>query len=154
MSDKGPLTPEQFRFIVQNAPLVSIDLLITDPAGCVLLGLRNNEPAKGNWFVPGGIIFKGERLETAFQRILRAETGLPARMSDATHLGLFEHFYDANRLCEPGYGTHYVVNAFRLAVRERPMIEADGQHSEMRWMSPGDILDASDVHPHSKAYFR
>jgi hypothetical protein len=40
------------------APLVSIDLIIRDNADRVLLGLRNNEPAKGYFFVPGGIILK------------------------------------------------------------------------------------------------
>ena len=154
MLEKLPLTPEQFRFIVRHAPLVSIDLLISDPEGRLLLGMRNNEPARGCWFVPGGIIFKGERLEAAFRRILMAEVGLDRSMNDAQHLGLFEHFYDTNRYREPGYGTHYVVNAFRLALESHPVVTADSQHREMVWMRPDEILESPNVHPHVQAYLR
>jgi colanic acid biosynthesis protein WcaH len=147
------LTAEQFRFIVRHAPLVSIDLVIADAQGHVLLGLRNNRPAQGTWFVPGGIIFKGEKLDDAFTRILRAETGLALPRSQARPLGVFEHFYDENRYGEPGYGTHYVVNAYRLELRERPAIAADEQHRALQWRAPADIRAAPDVHPNTRAYF-
>jgi colanic acid biosynthesis protein WcaH len=35
---------------------VSIDLIVRDADGRVLLGLRNNRPARDWWFVPGGIV--------------------------------------------------------------------------------------------------
>lgn len=148
------LPADRFRAIVRDAPLVSFDLLITDVSGSVLLGLRNNEPARGMWFVPGGIIFKGETLDTAFRRILADETGLSQSLSQARHVGLFEHFYDTNRMEEPGFGTHYIVNAFRVDVAERPAIVTDDQHREMAWMTPEEILSRSDVHPNTQAYFR
>jgi len=154
MSSSRPLSADQFRFVVQHTPLVSIDLLLVDPAGAVLVGLRNNEPARGSWFVPGGVIFKGERLAAAFGRILTAETGLSRAMSEAEHVGVFEHFYDTNRFTEPGYGTHYVVNTFRLALASRPEIAADDQHRAMKWMTPEEIIAAADVHPNTQAYFR
>jgi len=50
--------------------LVSIDLIIRNARDEVLLGLRSNEPAKGFYFVPGGMIRKGERLGEAFASIL------------------------------------------------------------------------------------
>lgn len=154
MLGKHPLTPEQFRSIVRLTPLVSIDLVIQDHAGQVLVGLRNNEPAKGTFFVPGGIIFKNEPIAKAFQRILKAETGLLQLISEARHIGLFEHFYSTNRFGEPGYGTHYIVNAFHLNLSQRPEIRVDDQHRDIRWMSPEDILKAPDVHENTKAYFR
>lgn len=151
--EKHRLSTDQFRFLVRHAPLVSLDLLIADVAGRILVGLRNNRPAQGTWFVPGGIIFKGERLEEAFSRILATETGLKLPLAQATHIGLFEHFYDDNRFGEPGYGTHYVVNAFRIAVPAGAEIVADTQHRAMKWMTRAEILSASDVHPNARAYF-
>jgi hypothetical protein len=56
------LNRSDFHSVVRLAPLVSIDLIIRNARGEVLLGLRNNEPAKGLFFVPGGIIRKQERL--------------------------------------------------------------------------------------------
>jgi colanic acid biosynthesis protein WcaH len=153
MSFSQPLTVDQFRFVVQHAPLVSIDILLTDPAGSVLLGLRNNEPARGSWFVPGGVIFKGESVAAAFGRILAGETGLSRTLSQAEHIGVFDHFYDTNRFSEPGYGTHYVVNALRLVLPERPGVTPDDQHHAMQWMTPQKILASADVHSNTKAYF-
>ena len=70
------LSEEEFGKIVRCVPLISSDLIIRDPERKVLLGLRNHEPAKGYYFVPGGRIRKGELLEEAFLRILAAENGL------------------------------------------------------------------------------
>ena len=154
MTTKQPLTQEQYCTIVRFTPLVSIDLVIQDDTGYVLVGLRSNQPAKDTYFVPGGIIFKDERIDSAFRRILLAETGLEAGWRSAEPLGLFEHFYAMNRFEEPGYGTHYVVNAFRLVLPGRPKILFDDQHREIRWMPPSQLLAAPDVHENTKAYFR
>ncbi|HEY4075292.1 MAG TPA: GDP-mannose mannosyl hydrolase [Rhizomicrobium sp.] len=154
MSTDFPLTPEQFCSIVRHTPLVSIDLVIQDGDGHVLVGHRTNEPAKGVYFVPGGIIRKDERLDEAFYRILLGETGLTIPRSEAEPLGVFEHFYPTNRYSEPGYGTHYIVNAYRLALTHRPKVRLDDQHRDIRWIRPDTLLAATDVHDNTKAYFR
>ena len=153
MNNEQPLTQDEFRFLVQRAPLVSLDLLIVDREGRALVGLRRNRPAQNTWFVPGGIIFKGEWLEQAFQRIMTTETGLTVPMSKAAHIGLYEHFYEDNRFGEPGYGTHYVVNAFRVAVPPNVAIVTDCQHRAVKWMYPAEILSNPSVHPNTRAYF-
>ena len=154
MTAAAPLTPEQFRQVVRTTPLVSIDLVILDPEQNVLVGLRNNEPAKGVYFVPGSVIRKGETLADAFARILLLETGLELPIAAARFLGPHEHFYPTNRFSEPGYGTHYVVLAYRLELDGRPQIKLDDRHSDIRWMSGPEILAAPDVHENTKAYFR
>ena len=153
MADQ-PISPEIFRLIVRHTPLVSIDLVMEDETGYVLVGLRNNEPARGTWFVPGGIIRKNEKIGDAFRRILKAETGRAADIGEAEFLGVYQHFYDANRFQEPGYGTHYVVQGYRLKLGLRPQIALDDQHSAIRWMTPSEILAAPDLHENTKAYFR
>jgi colanic acid biosynthesis protein WcaH len=148
------LSDDDFGFIVRNAPLVSVDLIISDPEHRVLLGRRVNEPAKGHYFVPGGAIRKNETIRKAFARILEAETGLHASIDRAKFIGVFEHFYDTNRFGDPEYGTHYVVLAYELSLIERPSVKLDSQHSDIRWLSDAEILSAPDVHPNTKAYFR
>ena len=113
------LSREDFLQLVRNAPLVSIDLIVRDAQGRVLLGLRNNRPAQGWWFVPGGIVRKGERLEQAFRRISEAELGSVHELSAARSLGHYEHLYDDNFAGEPGFGTHYVVLAWELDAAAR-----------------------------------
>ncbi|QXX73954.1 GDP-mannose mannosyl hydrolase [Methylovirgula sp. HY1] len=150
----GFLPDDDFAHIVRYAPLVSIDLILKDPDDRVLLGLRMNEPAKGRFFVPGGVIRKNETIEAAYARILQAETGLAIPFDQAKCLGAYQHFYPTNRFGDPAYGTHYVVLAHELKLAERPKIELDSQHSHIRWMSGAEILAAPNVHENTQAYFR
>ena len=53
--------------VVKNAPLVSIDIILQNPQSKIFLGRRRNQPTKGKWFVPGGRIRKGERLDQGLQ---------------------------------------------------------------------------------------
>jgi colanic acid biosynthesis protein WcaH len=158
MSSRHP-TPQQLderdlATVIRLAPLVSIDLIIRDDAGRVLLGLRNNEPAKDFYFVPGGRILKDERLRDAFARILAYETAIDAPYESATFLGVYEHFYTTNRLAEPNLGTHYVVVAFEVRPADVSAVREDSQHREYRWMHPQELLASALVHDNSKAYFR
>jgi colanic acid biosynthesis protein WcaH len=152
-ADPQPVSADDFAHVVRFGPLVSIDFIITDPEHNVLLGLRTNEPAKGYYFVPGGVIRKNETVGRAFQRILEAETGVRASIGEANFLGVFEHFYDTNRFGDPRYGTHYVVLAYELRLDHRPNIALDSQHNEFVWMPATDMASARKVHDNVKAYF-
>jgi colanic acid biosynthesis protein WcaH len=70
------LEPEDFNSVVRLTPLVAIDMIVRSPVGRVLVGRRNNEPAKGRFFVLGGRITKNEALAAAFRRISLAELGV------------------------------------------------------------------------------
>ena len=48
-----------------------------------MLILRNIEPGKGLWALPGGFIDFGERWEVAAARELQEETGIPADANEA-----------------------------------------------------------------------
>ncbi|WP_324295571.1 NUDIX domain-containing protein [Rheinheimera sp. UJ51] len=56
-----------FSTVLASTPLVSIDLLIENTKGEILLGERKNRPAQGFWFVPSGRILKNESLAAAFK---------------------------------------------------------------------------------------
>lgn len=154
MKPEGRLDEKTFARIVRNSPLVSIDLILRDLEGSVLLGLRNNEPAKGFYFVPGGVIRKNEAISMAFARVVKMETGLNLQYSSARLIGAYEHFYATNRFNNSGYGTHYVVLAHDVPLPKRPDIILDDQHNEAIWMKPREILSSPMVHEYSKAYFR
>ena len=104
------LNRDEFAQVVRNTPLIAIDLIIRNPDQCVLVGLRTNEPAKGKWFVPGGVVRKYERLADAFARIVKTEVGLKASINDARFVGVYEHLYDNNV-----FGEEKVWNALRRA---------------------------------------
>jgi colanic acid biosynthesis protein WcaH len=148
----APLTREEFSQVVRLTPLVSIDLVVRDQAGRMLLGLRENRPAQGYWFVPGGRIGKNERIEQAFGRICSMELGRELPRSSARLLGVFEHLYDDNFAGLPGVGTHYVVLAFAIDGESGDFDLPRIQHSRYEWVSESDILARQDVHPYIRAY--
>ena len=69
------LDTELFKSVVANTPLISVDLIVRNPQGQILLGLRVNRPAQGYWFVPGGRVRKDERLADAFTRLVHVWSG-------------------------------------------------------------------------------
>lgn len=147
------LPDQDFARIVRDTPLVSIDLIIRDHERNVLVGLRTNEPAKHQYFVPGGVIRKNERIRDAFSRIVQVETSYRAKPEEANFLGVFEHIYCTNRFGDPDYGTHYVVLAYELNLDHRPEIAPDTQHKDFKWMNEADLVAAPDVHRNTKTYF-
>jgi len=143
------LSESDFRSVIRNTPLVSIDLVIADTSGAILMGWRENEPAKGTWFVPGGRIRKDERLAQAFDRIIDTETGLARTLAESRFGGVYEHIYSTNVFGDARFGTHYCVLAYVLRLKERPEIRIDDQHTRMEWLTPS----AENIHPYSRAYF-
>lgn len=148
----GRVPHEAWLAVVRNAPLVSMDLIVRDAKRRVLLGLRRNEPARGCWFVPGGVVRKDERLDAAFARIAHDEVAIATTRADARLLGVYEHLYGSNFAAAEGFGTHYVVLAYEFTAPERFAPPSD-QHHEWRWASASELLADSDVHAYTKAYF-
>jgi colanic acid biosynthesis protein WcaH len=61
--------------IVKSMPIPSVEAIIVKN-GLLLLLRRKNNPAKGQWWFPGGRIRKGESFEEALCREVKEETGL------------------------------------------------------------------------------
>ncbi|MFL6586752.1 MAG: GDP-mannose mannosyl hydrolase [Luteimonas sp.] len=147
------LSKDVFLTVVTNAPLVSIDLLVRDPAGRLLVGLRTNPPAQGLWFAPGGRIRKDETLDDAFRRITEVELGRSFQRSDAGPPVLHEHFY-AEDFSGGDAGTHYVVLAHVLNVDPDALDLPEDQHSGYRWVDAAEGLADPQIHANTLAYFK
>ncbi len=146
------LSEPDFTTVVRATPLVSIDLIVENERGEILLGRRNNRPAQGYWFVPGGRVQKNETLAVAFARLTQAELGQRFAMAQGQFHGVWQHFYDDN-FSGADFSTHYVVLGFRLRVEEQALRLPDEQHSEYRWQLPSVLCASDDVHDNSRAYF-
>jgi colanic acid biosynthesis protein WcaH len=148
------LSKKDFIDIVRNTPLVAIDLIIENKEGEILLGWRNNFPAKGFWFVPGGRIRKDEHFEDAFNRIVKTEIGIEYALGDTTFLGVFEHIYpNENFAAEPGFGTHYIVIAYRIKIDKKIEELPLDQHQDYWWATLDEILEDGNVHENTRNYF-
>lgn len=145
------LSQEVFSSVIENTPLISIDLIVRNNNNQVLLGKRVNEPAKDYWFVPGGRIFKDESLDIAFSRTVQEELGLEMQRSQAIFDKTYEHFYD-NNVFNDEFRTHYIVLAYKIKINKSP--DLNEQHNEYRWFEVEELLTSIDVHKYTKDYFR
>lgn len=146
--------PEKvFKDVVASTPLISIDLIVRDTQGKILLGKRTNRPAQGYWFVPGGRILKDESIELAFKRLIIAELGLDFLEEKVSFIGTYQHFYDDN-FFDITFSTHYVVLAYQIVLKNALASIPNEQHSLYNWFSENELLNDDDVHLHSKWYFQ
>ena len=130
--------------IVEYVPIPSVDLLVVTDEG-LLLAKRQNQPAKGEWFVPGGRIQKGESLESAVHRVAREELGVDIVIEK--ELGAYDHLYETADVADTG-GKHYVAHGY-LVYPESDTVSLDGQHSDVKYFGP-DALPS--IHPNVAAY--
>ena len=146
------LEKELFSSIIENTPLISIDLIIKDNKGNVLLGKRVNKPALSSWFVPGGRIFKDESIDDAFRRTTKTEIGKTFEIKDATFKGVYQHFYDDN-VFNDKFSTHYIVLGFELIIKEDLSLDTV-QHEKYKWFTQNELLESEEVYKYVKDYFK
>ena len=145
------LDDKLFLQVIDATPLVSIDLIIHNEAGQVLLGRRSNRPAQGYWFVPGGRITKNEKIDAALKRISEVEIGVS--LERPVLLGVYDHIYEDNYAGTAGINTHYVVIAYRGQFPTGAVVTPDPQHSALKWWDTEAILNSPEAHQNTKAYF-
>ena len=110
--------------VVKHMPIPSVDLVVRCTDG-ILLAKRQNEPAKGEWFVPSGRVRKGEQLSETVERVAQEELGVGVSIEE--RLGTYDHPYDTSDVNKSG-GKHYVANGF-LVNPETESFFLDAQHS-------------------------
>jgi colanic acid biosynthesis protein WcaH len=140
----GWIPDDDWATIVENAPIVSVDLLVRHRGG-LLLGKRTNEPAKGYWFVSGGRVKKGETRNEAVHRVAEEELGVSVEIVEP--LGAFEHIYDTSDV-EGVETKHYLATGYVVDV-VCGQVQTDEQHVDLQvFHSAPDPL-----HEHVRDYF-
>ena len=132
---KNFLDDNEWKFCVKNLPIIAIDLIIKNKKSEILMGNRSNNPAKDLFFVPGGRIFKNEKIEDAFERISLIELGISLKKNDAKFLNYYEHFYPNSLWESKGLSTHYVVLAFKYNSKINDEFNLNHQHKSFQWIS-------------------
>jgi colanic acid biosynthesis protein WcaH len=153
-----PLPIAEFSAACAALPLVSIDLVLTNTRSQLLLGLRNNAPARGCWFTPGGRIRKNEALADARRRVAHDELGLPASVIErAIPMGAWDHFYPDSAF-DPQVSTHYVNLPLWLALTQgeekhlRLPQGAGEQHARWQWLALAQAGSDAAVHAYVRVY--
>ena len=105
----------------------------------VLLARRNQEPGKGQWSLPGGMVELGETLEQALVREIREEAGIDIKIGGLARL-LDRIIHDDGQRVQ----YHYViVDYWAEMVSGEPRAASDV--SDLRFVPLGEV-QSMEVH--------
>ncbi len=155
MSSRRHSPPGVFKSAVQHFPLPSVNLIIRNPVGEFLFVKRLNEPLKGEWWVPGGRLMNGERVQDAVHNLLADEMGMKGTLICITPEWNEELFdattfspSDRERYGQEATCIHYIATAALIDVEKDASVTLDDQSGEWKWSKqlPND-------HPYLRWYF-
>jgi len=129
-----------------DQPIVGIGVIIVHEEKLVLIK-RSNEPARGKWTIPGGLVDLGEPMENAVIREAIEETCLEVdnpRLIDV--VGHVEHDPDGK------VKYHYVIIDYLVHIRGGT-ISAASDAAELRWV-PFDEVEGYDLTASFRLFFR
>jgi 8-oxo-dGTP diphosphatase len=109
-------------------PLLGVGVIVRKDDE-VLLVKRGQEPLKGQWTIPGGLVHVGETLQTAAQREIFEECGITIRRLQ--RFDIFEYIdLDSDKV-----KFHYIIVEF-TADYLNGVLQASSDVIEARWLSP------------------
>ncbi|MCK9344989.1 MAG: NUDIX domain-containing protein [Candidatus Pacebacteria bacterium] len=134
---------ELYQKIHAVLPIVCVDVVVVRD-NSFLLAKRNNKPAQGQWFFPGGRIFKGEGLEDAAKRKAQEELGI--EISIEKILGVDETMFPDG----PFDDSTHTINVVFLANSkdDGDTVALDTQNEEYQWYTHID----DTWHPYVKKF--
>jgi 8-oxo-dGTP diphosphatase len=118
-----------------DRPIVAVGAVILD-GDRVLLVQRGQEPMKGHWSLPGGVVEIGESLAAALAREVREETSLDIAVGPVVDV-LDSIRHDAGGRTE----YHYVIIDYACRLRSgAPTAAARGTDAaDVRWVPIADL---------------
>lgn len=125
--------------IMECMPIPCVDVVLVHK-GSALMVKRENRPAKGEWWLPGGRIQKGESLAEAACRKIEEEAGCAVKLGGIIHVG--DTVFDDG---PTRVAVHTINICFAGAVDEMPTgIVLDSQHHVYQWVN----VIPDSVHPY------
>jgi colanic acid biosynthesis protein WcaH len=118
-----------YRKFLAGMPLACVDVAIVEQ-GAVLLVKRKDAPARDQWWVPGGRVFKGEMLRETAARKAREEVGIEC------HIGPIIHTAETIFHDGPGGVDVHSINAcfFAYPVAPGATTHLDAHHADHKWV--------------------
>jgi 8-oxo-dGTP diphosphatase len=129
-----------------DQPVVGIGVVIIKEGKIALLK-RGNEPSKGKWTIPGGLVELGENLETAVIRETKEETCL--EVENPTLMGVVDNV-DLDEQGKVKY--HYVIIDYLVQVKAGN-IQAASDAEELRWVQ-FDEVESYNLTASFRVFFR
>lgn len=123
------INSEIYDKIVKSVPIACVDLLILHQNKCLLLK-RNNDPAKDQFWFPGGRINKMEKIIDACLRIARSECNIDCKYVKQLCIEETLFLQEGNMLSDK----HTINICCLLHVDDISKLRIDSYHSEYIWV--------------------
>ncbi len=98
------LSYKDFLKSFEFAPRLTIELIVEDESGAIVLLKRTSDPYNNYWHLPGGFLLKDEKISNCVKRLAKEELNIDYD-SEYKKLGVFETIKGDPR----GHIVHYVV---------------------------------------------
>jgi len=129
-----------------DQPLVGVGAVIIKD-GRLLLEKRKNDPGRGKWSIPGGLVELGESLEQTVLREVKEETGLEVEQPE--HIDVVDNI-DRDETGRIRY--HFVILDYYVRVRGGSA-NAASDAEELRWVAL-DLVETYDLTKTFRAFFQ
>lgn len=134
------------RRLYPKQPLVGVGAVLIC-AGKILLEKRKNDPGKGKWSIPGGLVELGENAEQTVIREVEEETGL--------HVEEPEHIDVVDSITKDENGDikyHFVIIDYFVKLKGGTL-KASSDAEELRWVA-FDQVEEYDLTKTFRAFFQ
>ena len=117
---------DTYKIILDLMPIICVDAVVLSNKGVLFLK-RRNEPAKNEWWFPGGRLQKNERLEVAVVRKIQEECNIKVNLEK--FLGVSQTIFETGMY---NIQTHTVNFTFLLTTDDTD-IQIDKDHESYIW---------------------
>ncbi len=146
--NKSKISRDLYKKILENAPMCAVDFVLVYN-NKVLLAYRTNEPAKDQWWLPGGRLYKNERLEDAIRRKAYEEVGI--KVDIEKKIGCYEVMFKESPFKNIKSGLHYIAICYLVKpLNDNVEIKLDSQHLKHKWI---DKIERT-LHPYVKTVLK
>jgi len=123
---------ELYKTIASVMPIPAIEAIIINSKNEILVLKRNNPPAKGEWWFPGGRIRRGETFLQTLTREVKEETGLDVKVLGL--VGVYERIFPER---------HDIPIVFLCRCRDDQKVVLNSEHSDYKFLSAKEAVDKS-----------
>jgi colanic acid biosynthesis protein WcaH len=134
MNEKIP--KELYENILENSIIVDVDAVIHNENKALLV-YRIQEPAKNQWWIPGGRQKKLEFGEESVISKVKEETGLDVEVEKL--IGVYEERFDTTPFPNVKTGGHHLIRAYLVnPINKNQKIKLDETSEDYKWIDKID----------------
>lgn len=117
--------PEKtYKTIISLMPIPAVEAIIINSKNDLLVLKRNNPPANGEWWFPGGRIRRGDTFSQTLKREVKEETGLDVEMLG--FIGAYERLFPER---------HDIPLVFLCRCKDDQKVTLNSEHSDYKFLN-------------------